>query len=322
MSEENANLDTGAASDVTGVDPVAAFSELLEKRINPDTEAPEGEAETLHQEQVEDKPDDNAEDQDETLYRLKVNGEEIEVPLSELLNGYSRESDYRNKTKALADERRAVEQYIHQHREEATQQRQQLQEAVKFVMAQLPDVKPPNPELINDSPVEYLRQREAYERAQAQQQAIYEQYVSAQQQQQAEQQRVWQENYKRGNDIVLQVVPEWNDTGTRAQESQAILQMAQNYGFTPQEFSQLTDPRYVVFMRDAMKNAQKAQKFDELQAKSSATAKQVQKLPTKAERPGAGRNISASDGRTSAMQSLKRSGSVDDAAAVFSKMLG
>jgi hypothetical protein len=41
--------------------------------------------------------------------KIKVNGETIEVPLSELPNGYSRTEDYKAKTAAVAEERRQVE---------------------------------------------------------------------------------------------------------------------------------------------------------------------------------------------------------------------
>jgi len=56
--------------------------------------------------------DDNADqaDPDEPKYTVKVNGEEREVPLSELQKGYSRTEDYKAKTMALADERRALDQ--------------------------------------------------------------------------------------------------------------------------------------------------------------------------------------------------------------------
>jgi len=42
-------------------------------------------------------------------YRVKVNGEELEVSLDELLNGYSRTADYQKKTQSLAEQRKAVE---------------------------------------------------------------------------------------------------------------------------------------------------------------------------------------------------------------------
>ena len=43
------------------------------------------------------------------LHQLKVNGQEIEVSLDELKAGYSRDSDYRQKTHALSLERKDLE---------------------------------------------------------------------------------------------------------------------------------------------------------------------------------------------------------------------
>jgi hypothetical protein len=53
--------------------------------------------------------EDEAPPADDPIYKVKVNGEEIEVPLSELQKGYSRTEDYKAKTMALADERRALD---------------------------------------------------------------------------------------------------------------------------------------------------------------------------------------------------------------------
>lgn len=43
------------------------------------------------------------------LYKVKVNGEEVEVTLDELLSGYSRTADYTKKTTEVANERKAIE---------------------------------------------------------------------------------------------------------------------------------------------------------------------------------------------------------------------
>lgn len=56
-----------------------------------------------------DDPPEETPDPDEPKHKVKVNGEELEVPLSELLKGYSRTEDYKSKTMALADERRALD---------------------------------------------------------------------------------------------------------------------------------------------------------------------------------------------------------------------
>jgi hypothetical protein len=67
-----------------------------------ETEAVETQEETAEEEATE------QEDAPEPTYKVKVNGEEVDVPLSELTKGYSREQDYTKKTMALAEERQAL----------------------------------------------------------------------------------------------------------------------------------------------------------------------------------------------------------------------
>lgn len=47
---------------------------------------------------------------DDPTVKVKINGEDVEVPLSEALKGYSRTEDYKAKTMVLADKVREVEQ--------------------------------------------------------------------------------------------------------------------------------------------------------------------------------------------------------------------
>lgn len=49
-------------------------------------------------------------DPDSVLVTAKVDGEELEVPLSEMQNGYQRQKDYTKKTTELADQRREVQE--------------------------------------------------------------------------------------------------------------------------------------------------------------------------------------------------------------------
>ena len=48
-------------------------------------------------------------DPDNRYERVKVDGEDVEVPYSELVRGYSREADYTRKTQALAQQRQEAE---------------------------------------------------------------------------------------------------------------------------------------------------------------------------------------------------------------------
>ena len=71
--------------------------------------------ETIGQVEVEeDLNDDTAEyeepeEEQAPTYRVKVGKEEVDVPLDELLKGYSRTADYTKKTQELAENRKAVE---------------------------------------------------------------------------------------------------------------------------------------------------------------------------------------------------------------------
>ena len=46
----------------------------------------------------------------EELYKLTVNGQEVEVTLDELRKGYSRQQDYTQKTEKLSQDRKSVDQ--------------------------------------------------------------------------------------------------------------------------------------------------------------------------------------------------------------------
>lgn len=322
MSEDIANPSGADSEALENFDPVAAFSDFLDgKKPEDSPEAVQPETESNDQAESE-QADDNEELEPETSYKVKVDGQEIEVPLSELLQGYSRESDYRQKTMALADSRRQLESYANEYGQYVEQNINNLQESIKMVWAQLPNINQPDPSLINDNPIEYLRQREAFDRARAQRQELVEHYQQAEQQREQLSNQQFQTNLQKGREIVLQAISDWNNPNIMAQEQREILDDVARYGFSPEEFSRLTDPRYVVYMRDALINSKKAKAYDDMMAKSNMTAKKVESLPVKSEKPGKGRSGNAAqDGRTDAMKNLAKNQTREAAAAVFSKML-
>lgn len=70
----------------------------------------EPKTETEDAEEFEGQPDEEPSDQPK--YKVKVDGKELEVTLDELMQGYSKESDYRQKTQALAEERRRLDPVV------------------------------------------------------------------------------------------------------------------------------------------------------------------------------------------------------------------
>jgi len=95
---------------------VAALSETDDDSSTP--EAPdEGEPEQPDEGDVEvtepdgeqaEQPDEQPQEPEQT-YAVKVGGQELQVPVSELVKGYQRTADYTRKTQQLASERRQLE---------------------------------------------------------------------------------------------------------------------------------------------------------------------------------------------------------------------
>lgn len=99
----------------------------------------------LAQEQTEEQPEetptktDNPEPtEEEPKYKVKVDGEEIEVTQEELLRGYMRQKDYTQKTQQLAEQRRQFEQYRPQYQPQPQPQVQpQPQQSLNDVAKQI-----------------------------------------------------------------------------------------------------------------------------------------------------------------------------------------
>ena len=102
----------------------------------PPTEPTEAEVEELEA-QPEPELDDQEtpeSDTEESLYTVKVNGEEKEVTLEELQKGYMMESDYRQKTSQVSEKRKAVE-------EAQAKLEKQLEEARSFIEFEAADLE-------------------------------------------------------------------------------------------------------------------------------------------------------------------------------------
>ena len=106
----------------------------------------------------QDTEGDEAEEPEETSdrYTVKVNGEEIEVTLDELLHGYSRQSDYTRKSQELAERRKATEAL----EQEIAAEREQYAELLPRMREQLQQQLQAEPDwdkLYEQNPVEAVR---------------------------------------------------------------------------------------------------------------------------------------------------------------------
>ncbi len=93
-------------------------SEYEEKYKEEDSE-PEQEEE---QPETDTEGDDTSDQEEEPKFKVKVDGEEIEVTQDELLRGYMRQRDYTQKTHQWAEQRKQFEQYQPQQQYQQPQQ--------------------------------------------------------------------------------------------------------------------------------------------------------------------------------------------------------
>jgi len=297
----------------------AAFDDYLKRQADPagsqgDQGQPADGAEA-GQPEGDVKPDapETAEPEEQRV-KVKVNGEEREVPLSELVKGYQLESDHRVKASQVAEQRAAAQAQLAQAQQMQSHYAQQLQAYQAQLAQQQPT--PPDLQLIQSDPVTFLQQQQAYQVWQQQMQAVQAEQQQLDQQRQTQQLQARQAMLNEQGELLLRAIPEWVDADKAQAGKVALSEYLAAQGYGQDEITQVADHRALVVARKAML-------YDQLMSKQAEAAKKVAPLPLppKApQRPGAG--VAPTDGRTRAVQSLKRSGSVDDAAHVFAAMLG
>ena len=313
---ESAPLDVN-----TGAVALAALlggEEAKEPEAVEEEAQPEQEAQDTEAEQTDDAPEgeEDSADDEETV-TIEVDGKPVTMTKAELAEAYKsglRQSDYTRKTMEAAETRRAADAEIQKAREERATFAQKLQQQEAVLNASLQEQSQINwNQLLEADPVEYLKQQHLFQQRQAALQQTQQEQQALYQQAQAEQQANVQKFLQEQQDQLLAKLPEWKDEGKAKAEKQAIREFLKSSGYSDDEISQAADHRMIVIAREAMK-------FRDTMAKAKAAAKKVENLPKKVVSSGSGTSPSV-DKRGSAFQRLSKSGSVEDAAAVFASIL-
>ena len=283
---------------------------LEEEVLEDESEEEEAEEEESEEDEVEEEPE---------VYAVKVDGEELEVSLDELVQGYSRHSDYTRKTQELASQRDNMAQMQQQWASEISQaqaERQQYMEAIgQFVQQSMVGLEQYASvdweSLREEDPIAFVTKKEEFRDAQERvRQAQAQQGVEAEKQKQEFakiKQMALQEEHKK----LVAAVPEWNEPEKRGELAKELSSYALSQGFKQEELQELIDHRSLIVLM-------KAQKYDALQ-NSDVKAKKIKNKP-KVIRSGKGTNKKADTAkakRIASMKRLKESGHVDDSVALF-----
>ena len=326
---DNPNQGTGAISFTDAVSllntpPVDTVTEeQVEAREpqQPEPEAYEPEEEnaeaTSEEEYVEDdegedayEADDGEEYEEEPpeVYTVKVDGQDVEVTLEELQNGYSRQQAYTKRSMELAEQRKAFEAEqaeTRQIRDAYAQQLDQLAAQIQQTAQQEPDWR---------ALAETMSERDLFlYKAEWDQQKEYQKQVQAEQQRiAAEKSREQEQELRKHLEVqrgeMLSRIPAWQDDDTRETERKEVITYAQRrIGFSEEEIANASDARAIELLY-------KAWRWDTLQDKAPAAKKRTRKAPkmAKAGRPKTKREV-ANRSRQEARKRFESAGTVDAA---------
>jgi hypothetical protein len=306
-SEESAPTeDVEESTEETQDEPLEEVSEDEEDSVE-DEEESEEESE---EDEVEEEPD---------VYAVKVDGEELEVSLDELISGYSRHSDYTRKTQEIASERSQMAELQQQWSNEITQAQAERQQYIE-ALGQFEEQSTAGLEQFNNvdwdnlrqtDPIAFVTKKEEFREAQERVQQVKVEHDRSLQKQNEELAKMrhlaLQEEHKR----LIEAVPEWNDKEKRDKMAGDLSSYALGQGFSREELQQLIDHRSMIVLM-------KAQKYDALQ-KSDVKSKKLKNKP-KVIRSGKGTNKKSDTAKAKRIASMKRlqgTGHLDDASALL-----
>ena len=322
---ENTNPQGSVDNTIGGA--ANAFMSILapqtkEAQADPEVRADDSSEETYDEPQAEesDVSAEEAEYQDEVVeeapkYRVKANGEELEVSLDELLNGYSRTADYQKKTQSLAEQRKAVEAERGKI-DEAAKTRdtyaQRLQVIEQLLSQQ--DSTENLQELKESDPIGYaIKVAERSER-EKQLQAVQAERQRVQQEQQALHGQRMQQHIQLEQEKLKSFIPEFKDEAKAEVIRRDIRSYAKSIGFSDQELSQVYDSR-------AVQTLYKSMQYDKLMAGKAGATKKVSTAP-KTIKPGTSNpQSSEQEAQKKDFAQLRKTGNKRDAAKLFERFL-
>jgi hypothetical protein len=309
--EQTASEVPDAPVDETEVEETQEAEEVEE-------EAPEeGQAEEETEEEVAEEEEYDVVAEEDLKYTIKVDGEELEVGIDELKNGYQRQADYTRKSQALAEQRKETEN-IQSERMQLEQERQMYANGLQMLQeqqsAKLNDFSNVDWETLKqEDPYQYMIKKDELRDAQEKVQNVAQQQQHIQQEQMQQQQAAKSEFVRTEYARLIEALPEWEDKQSTIKTD--IRDYASSIGFRPEEIDQLADHRSVLVIKKAME-------FDKLTKKVAPKKKAVKKVP-KVQKSGRGN--SKEDAATEAIKKkrtrLQKSGKQQDAASIFYDML-
>lgn len=235
-----------------------------------------------------------------SLHRVKVNGQELEVSLDELKSGYSRDSDYRQKTHSLSLERKNLEEeknVLRQTYDARIKELDELMQSANSFISQGSEV---------DLKAMYEEDPQAAAKLDFQMRQQREHLASLRQKSEAVKQQQYNQFLNEQKQLAERAIPELANPQKASEIKVKMRDTLSNYGFNDQEIGSLADHRFLLVLKDAME-------YRNLKNAKPIVQKKVVNAP-KVVKSGTAKTESS---KRSVIQSklgrLKKSGKIQDA---------
>tara|TARA_R100001440_G_scaffold18355_1_gene31020 strand:- start:284 stop:1270 length:987 start_codon:yes stop_codon:yes gene_type:complete len=241
-----------------------------------------------------------------SLHRLKVNGQEIEVSLDELKAGYSRDSDYRQKTHSLGMEKRDLEVQKNSLRQSYDAKLQELNDLLATADATVRQQQ-------GSADLQKLYEEDPTQAAKLdyqlrQQNRAIEDMKSKAREAQIKQYNDFLETQK---ELAATKIPEYSDPNKADQFKINMRNSLRGYGFNDEEIGTMADHRFLMVAKDAMS-------YQTLKDKRPIVQKKVANAP-KVVKPGVAKSTTSS-GREqirSKIGKVRKTGNINDASSAI-----
>lgn len=323
-TEPTSEVSRETESEAQAVEPEAEGSESAEAQTEAEaTEAPQGESEEYFPETlpefIEALGVESKDFMQGVTVPVKVNGEDVSVPIAEILESYSSKAERDRLGQAIAEDRKAMQATAQQHEQE---HQGRLQQADTFLHALQSSVQmgPSDQDLsqmLNSGQIDekgYLTERsERDQKVAAFNQAIVErnQMVADHQ---AKQQETVTTFRKEQQDRLMDWRPDLQEPAKLSEFETAIRSNLKGMGYTDQRVERF----FGEWTLEDLKLIEKAMKYDQLMAQEKPIKQRLHQLP-KLQKPGPKRSGAqqANDVVLGARNRLKSSGSAQDAVALM-----
>jgi len=216
--------------------------EVVDEEESTEEEEPEADEETEEEDSDEEQPTETV--------KLKVNGEEIEKPLDEVVALAQQGLDYTKKTQEVAEQRKQLETFAQELKQQESIFAEQAQlnnlliedvAKITNLDQQLNQYKDVDWQKLTDSDfVEAQKLFMQYNQLQQQRNELTSQFETKRQEALSKHQALIADKVQKGKEQLSKEIPNWSPETT-----QEVISFGKELGFTDNELNSIIDPRHV-----------------------------------------------------------------------------